>query len=556
MLQTPLTVQQPPQQYYAEPRSRSWIVKSGVALAVIVSLVFSATLVMSRLSKSGASSPEEAMSAAVSALQDGDFLGLIDVMLPSEREMMKDPFVKGVEELKRLGVLGESSSAGSAFIKYKMSGVTIRSEAVVDDVARVYISGTMTSEIDPDIKLGPVFENLDEFKNKATLADLDTEGTLSTTTEIKDSMFAAIKHDGRWYLSLGYTAAESARKAAGSDMPQTGIASVGSSSPEEAVSTFFKHVESMDLSGMLSTLHPGEMGALQRYAPIFINDAQSEVNDFKQENSFSWSVANLSLETLDKSKSTSHVRIKDVTIKGSMGSDTFQLSLSHTGSDILYKVTANDGTSIDGSLSEAVKSDDGLGASNIDPVFWENVMALTVKKWDGGWYIAPVATITDYMFAAMGTLTQADLREILESESGGILEDYSSDIPFFSDESSIENDPMDEQPASNISPESLYLIDSAALAAASEASFELSLGNSDLAPVIYKVFYGALSANSSPYSLGPPAQVTPTDSTDGWIDFDVLETQSGFTAASCRFAYGPNFQAGGQSVVQHYCEFK
>jgi len=128
---------------------------------------------MSRLSKSGASSPEEAMSAAVSALQDGDFLGLIDVMLPSEREMMKDPFVKGVEELKRLGVLGESSSAGSAFIKYKMSGVTIRSEAVVDDVARVYISGTMTSEIDPDIKLGPVFENLDEFKNKATLADRD-----------------------------------------------------------------------------------------------------------------------------------------------------------------------------------------------------------------------------------------------------------------------------------------------------------------------------------------------------------------------------------------------
>ena len=556
VLQTPLTTQAPPQQYYAESRSKSWVIKAGVSLAVVVALVFSATLVMSRLGKSGAASPEEAMSSAVSALQNGDFLGLIDVMLPSERDMMKDPFVKGVEELKRLGVLDDSSSAGSAFMKYKMSGVAIRSETVTDDITRVYLSGTMTAEIDPDIKLGPVFDNLEEFKNKKTLADLDTDTEWPVTTEIKDSMFAAVKQDGRWYLSLGYTAAESARKAAGSEMPQTGVASVGSSSPEEAVSTFFKHVESMDLSGILSTLHPGEMGALQRYAPIFINDAQDEVNNFKQENSFSWAVSNLSLETLDKSKSESHVRIKDVTIKGAMGSDTFQLSLSHTGSDVIYKVTANDGTSTDGSLAEAAKSDDGLGASNIDPVFWENVMALTIKKWDGGWYIAPIASITDYMFAGIGTLTQKDLREILESESSGILEEYGSDIPFFSDESSIENDPIDDQPASNISPESLYLIDSAALAAASEASFEVSLGNTNLEPVIYRVFYGALAANNAPYSLGLSDQFTPTESTDGWIDFDVQDESSGFTVASCRFAYGPNFQAGGQSIVQHYCEFK
>ena len=280
------------------------------------------------------------------------------------------------------------------------------------------------------------------------------------------------------------------------------------------------------------------------------------MNNFKQENSFSWAVSNLSLETLDKSKSESHVRIKDVTIKGAMGSDTFQLSLSHTGSDVIYKVTANDGTSTDGSLAEAAKSDDGLGASNIDPVFWENVMALTIKKWDGGWYIAPIASITDYMFAGIGTLTQKDLREILESESSGILEEYGSDIPFFSDESSIENDPIDDQPASNISPESLYLIDSAALAAASEASFEVSLGNTNLEPVIYRVFYGALAANNAPYSLGLSDQFTPTESTDGWIDFDVQDESSGFTVASCRFAYGPNFQAGGQSIVQHYCEFK
>jgi hypothetical protein len=557
VLQTPLTTQAPPQQYYAESRSKSWIVKAGVSLAVVVALVFSATLVMSRLGKSGADSPEEAMSSAVSALQNGDFLGLIDVMLPSERDMMKDPFVKGVEELKRLGVLGDSSSAGSAFMKYKMSGVAIRSETVTDDITRVYLSGTMTAEIDPDIKLGPVFDNLEEFKNKKTLADLDTDTEWPVTTEIKDSMFAAVKQDGRWYLSIGYTAAETARKAAGSEMPQTGVASVGSSSPEEAVSTFFKHVESMDLSGILSTLHPGEMGALQRYAPIFIKDAQDEVNNFKQENSFSWAVSNLSLETLDKSKSESHVRIKDVTIKGAMGSDTFQLSLSHTGSDVIYKVTANDGTSsLEGSLAEAAKSDDGLGASNIDPVFWENVMALTIKKWDGGWYIAPIASITDYMFAGIGTLTQKDLREMLESESGGILEEYGSDIPFFSDESTTEDGLTDTQPFSDTAPEVLNLIDSAALAAASEASFEVSLGNTNLEPVIYRVFYGALAANNAPYSLGLSDQFTPTESTDGWIDFDVQDESSGFTVASCRFAYGPNFQAGGQSIVQHYCEFK
>ena len=89
----------------------------------------------------------------------------------------------------------------------------------------------------------------------------------------------AVRKDGRWYLSLFYTAAEGARAETGEDIPAEGITPTGGDSPEAAMDAFLDGVEGLDLSAVIASLNPNEFEALQRYAPLFIDEAQSSLDD-------------------------------------------------------------------------------------------------------------------------------------------------------------------------------------------------------------------------------------------------------------------------------------
>ena len=57
----------------------------------------------------GAGSPKEAVSKAITALQNGDLIGLLDDMPPGERAAISGPFQDDVTSLKRLGVLSPAA---------------------------------------------------------------------------------------------------------------------------------------------------------------------------------------------------------------------------------------------------------------------------------------------------------------------------------------------------------------------------------------------------------------------------------------------------------------
>ena len=89
-----------------------------------------------------------------------------------------------------------------------------------------------------------------------------------------------MEEDGRWYLSLFYTSAESAREEAGDeDIPEEGVTPDGGDSPEAAMDAILDAVEDLDLEAMIAALDPDEMQALQRYAPLFLDDAQAELDE-------------------------------------------------------------------------------------------------------------------------------------------------------------------------------------------------------------------------------------------------------------------------------------
>ena len=111
---------------------------------------------------------------------------------------------------------------------------------------------------------------------RGPVRSLDTESPEPTSDTLP---VTAVRKDGRWYLSLFYTAAEAARAETGEDIPAEGITPTGGDSPEAAMDAFLDGVEALDLSAVIASLNPNEFEALQRYAPLFIDEAQASLDD-------------------------------------------------------------------------------------------------------------------------------------------------------------------------------------------------------------------------------------------------------------------------------------
>ncbi len=93
-----------------------------------------------------------------------------------------------------------------------------------------------------------------------------------------DWKLATVKRDGRWYLSAFYSIAENARDG-GADIPDQALAAPGADTPDGAVQAIFDAVDDLDLEALIAALNPNEAEALQRYAPMFIDEAQRALDD-------------------------------------------------------------------------------------------------------------------------------------------------------------------------------------------------------------------------------------------------------------------------------------
>ena len=78
-------------------------------LAIGAAGVFAVTQ-MSGGNEGGAASPEELGEAFMESLDQEDFLGVIDLLLPGERDTFSEPAQELVSELTRLEVLTEDAS--------------------------------------------------------------------------------------------------------------------------------------------------------------------------------------------------------------------------------------------------------------------------------------------------------------------------------------------------------------------------------------------------------------------------------------------------------------
>jgi hypothetical protein len=290
-----------------ESRRSSKRLVAGVACVAAVALLVTALVLVRRAGseRAGADSPEAAADGLFTALENEDLVALAELLHPGERRTLAEPAFEIVDELVRLELLDSSIDLGG------LSGVDIRIEGLqyrvdpvpgVDDLREVVVeSGTLSASTNgEELPIGPTLR--ERFGDE--LSDLDSD----ETTEFDQSTTGGlgpilVEHDGRWYFSLWYTVAEAARRDAGIEAVPTlaeALPAVGADTPEAAIDATIAAASGLDLGSIIGMLDPEETAALYRYAPLFLDDAQAELDAMLADldaSDIRWSVGEIEYST-------------------------------------------------------------------------------------------------------------------------------------------------------------------------------------------------------------------------------------------------------------------
>ncbi len=144
----------------------------------------------------GAANPTEVGTRLMDALEAEDALGVVDLLLPGERDMLRQPLVDLVDNLKRLEIVDSTASldkVGGLDLAFQDVQVD-QTDTNVDDVSNIRITATGTASVDGDsVPIGPFL--IDE----AFGGDRPDMGSQPQDSDI-DWKLATVKRDGRWYL--------------------------------------------------------------------------------------------------------------------------------------------------------------------------------------------------------------------------------------------------------------------------------------------------------------------------------------------------------------------
>ena len=412
-------------------RGRGKIIAAAVAVvAVGAAAVFAVNqgVLDDDSAPAGSASPEELGERTLEAFRNTDALGAAELLLPGERRAISDPAFDMIDELERLEVLSDVNLEDVNGVDVTLENEDVEvAETNVDDIVHLNITADATVEV-----------NADELPTGPVLDDVDTES--STTQEPFDLQLVGVQEDGEWYLSLFYFAAEQARQSTfdseTGDVPaipeaSQAVAPIGADSPEGAIDNMLAALEATDLKAAIAGIDPGEAGALQRYAPLFLDDAQTEF----EEQAVSITVTEKDLR-VEGDGDQRQVFVEDFAMKIEVEGDTAYLQYS----DGCFSVEANgetdevcvSGDEISTELDNALNDFEDPEAireliDSVTTAFADfEVPGIVVSEVDGEWYVSPIGTFDEAVLSVLEALDADELKDIIE-KGEAVLEDMSSD---------------------------------------------------------------------------------------------------------------------------------
>ena len=270
-------------------KRRAWF-RIGVPLVGLLAAGGVTAIAATGENTGGAATPQEAVEHLMASIEAEDVLGALDTMVPEEVAAFRHSLDDVKSQATRVGLLDEKLSlSGVAGLDISADGLRLVTEDLGDRLAIVRATGgTMTTSIDPaTFAFGRPLMDIVGDELKPTTAVIDFS---------RDSAFlAAVERDGRWYVSLTYSAAEALRRQSSAPLnvpPSRADPAEGFDTPEAVADAFYQRLINLDLTGMTRLMAPGEGDAFARYAPLWIPDADSAVSSARAEG-LSLSIAGL-----------------------------------------------------------------------------------------------------------------------------------------------------------------------------------------------------------------------------------------------------------------------
>ena len=402
-------------------RSRGRVVALAVAtVAVVVAGAFAAV----SLTGNDDNAPTDPVRAMFDAAQRGDAIGVLEQLDPGERDALRGPLTDLTEQLNRLGVLKDASLSHISGVDLKITDLQLEATTVRDGLAEVHLTGGKSAyTIDPDkLPLGKFIRDL--------AGDSLSRGKTSGSSDLKSSTsgdgVAVVKRGGHWYVSLGYSAAEGARKDQKVSIADLGdgVPAAGAATPEDAVRDLVGAIAKLDVHRMIELMPPDELPSLHEYAGLFIDDAKHATDDVKD--SYSVTISTLDLDA-DTSGDQSLVTIKKIELSGTFGD--FTLSFKNGCADFTVPGGSPQHVCQGANPTDVLKS---LGmASDLAPPQFSFTgkhpkVGIVATKVDGKWYVSPTRTVLDDLVASLKLVQPSDLdkgrdwfQQLTQSFSGG-----------------------------------------------------------------------------------------------------------------------------------------
>ena len=422
---TPLVGQDPPSQ-----RSRGKMIGAVAGVAALLAAgTFAFTQLRSNDSEGGAANPEELGTDLVAALDNEDILGAVDLLLPGERETFRQPLLDFVSELKRLEITDDSADLGNVGgfdISLTDPDVEVR-ETNVDDISLVRVAADSSVTVNgDDLPIG-------DFLIETVFGGDRPEVEDSTEEQDFDVTFATVQQDGRWYISLFYSAANSI--SGGADIPDEGITAVGADSPDGALDNLVKYTSNLDIENIIASLNPNEASALQRYGPLFIDDAQDALDEVD----VTWEISDATY-TVEGSGDTRQVAIDGFHFEAQVDGETVEFDwadgclIGSTPEGEFDSCTAFDAGQ-DGATEgylEQLGLEDNEAVSTLvgdlgDAFADFSLHGVVVDRVDGAWFVSPIGTGSEAFLSVLRALDRDEIETLIDDV--GTVFDSGFDMP-------------------------------------------------------------------------------------------------------------------------------
>lgn len=377
--------------------------KAGIAIGVVVALVAGLFGLAALTSDGGEDSPEAAVQKLVDALENEDVLGALEALVPAERAVLRGRVVELGDQLRRLGIVDERLDLGAVpGVDLSVEGLELQTEQLGEDVAAVRAkAGTARLRVKgEELPIGPLLD--DVVKDAGSIsspppADLSNE----------DVMLVAVRRDGDWFVSLGYTVAELARREGEAPLPKfgRGVAPKGASSPQAAVRELAGAAAAFEVRRAIELAPPGEADALHDYAPLFLPAAERAVAALRDEGVRA-EVPTLDLDVDSTGDGEARVTIKRLGVNVMTGDGRF--ALEYDGRCV--KTTGPDGEALPEFCRDS--NDEDLPFSGAAFSYFQ----LTAVERDGAWFVSPTGSILDAMLGALQALEREELADVIEKQ--------------------------------------------------------------------------------------------------------------------------------------------